>query len=184
MDSAVTPSGAEPVTTVVFRTVRAGREGDFEAAARAANRTVKDAVGHRGVDVLAPPPGQRLYTVLLRFDSVETLRRWQESPEYAALLETMAPLCEPQRETRALTGMEGWIAVPGRAPPPRWKSVVVSFLAAYPTIAFLQAVVLPRFDFLPSAAQGLVLGLLMCIALTYAVMPLLTRALARWLYPT
>ena len=183
MASAGTPSGAEPVTTVVFRTVRAGREEDFEEAARAANRTVTGAVGHRGVDVLAPPPGQRLYTVLLRFDSVENMRRWQESPEFAALLDAMAPLCEPQRETHALTGMEGWISVPGRAPPPRWKSVVVSFLAAYPTIAVLQAVVLPRFDFLPSFAQGVLLGLLMCIALTYAVMPLVSGALAKWLYP-
>ena len=57
MVGAGTPSGIAPVTTVVFRMVRSGRESDVEAAAREASRKVKNVVGHRGVDVVAPPPG-------------------------------------------------------------------------------------------------------------------------------
>ena len=176
----------EPVSNVIFRTVKPGRERELEALARQVNAQLRQFPGHVGVDVIAPPPGERMYAVIVRFDGVTNLKRWEDSPERASLVARIDPVCEPNSQTKGLTGMEGWIAIPGRtvAIPPRWKSVVVSFLAAYPAIALLQAFVLPHFRFLPGAAQGVLLGLLMCIALTYVLMPLLTRILAKWLYPS
>jgi antibiotic biosynthesis monooxygenase (ABM) superfamily enzyme len=187
MSTAVSSEGreGEPVSSVIFRTVKPGRARTFEELAREVNAQLRRFPGHLGVDVIAPPPGERMYAVIVRFDGVANLKRWKESPELATFVARVDPICEPDSVAKGLTGMEGWIAIPGRtvAAPPRWKSVIVSFLAAYPAIALLQALVLPHFGFLPGAAQGVLLGLLMCIALTYVLMPLLTRILAKWLYP-
>ncbi len=110
------PRNSGPVSNVIFRTVKAGRERDFETLAREANAQRKEFPGHVGVDVIAPPPGERPYAVIVRFDGGDNLNRWEESPERATLVAPVDPRCDPKTETKGLTG---WIAIPDVLSPPR-----------------------------------------------------------------
>jgi antibiotic biosynthesis monooxygenase (ABM) superfamily enzyme len=173
------------VTVVVTRTVRAGRESSYEAWIHGVAEAAHAFPGHLGLTVVRPRSGPRDYTLIFRFDTVEHLRDWQRSQvcdDWAARANAISERAKVQQ----LSGMETWFALPGGepfAPPPRWKMAVVSWLVAYPLIQGLNASLGPWLAPLPPVLRGAVLGLAMIVVMTYVAMPVVTRALARWLYP-
>jgi antibiotic biosynthesis monooxygenase (ABM) superfamily enzyme len=172
------------VTVLVTRTVREGREADYEAWAEGVAAVARRFPGHRGLNLVRPRDASRTYTLVFRFDSAAQLDAWESSPERHVWVARAKELCEDAR-VQHLTGMEGWFATPaaGLAPPPRWKMVAVSFGVAFPTMQALQAVLGPRLTALPGPVRGAVLGLAMVLFMTYVAMPAVTRHLAGWLYP-
>ncbi len=172
------------VTVLVTRTVKEGREADYEAWVTGVSAVASAFSGHRGVHVVRPRDGSRVYTLVFRFDSAAQLEAWEASPERRVWVERVEDLCTDTR-VQQLTGMEGWfeIPAPGLGPPPRWKMAVVTFGVAFPTIQTLQTLLLPLLDPLPVLARGAVLGLAMVLFLTYVAMPFVTRRLSAWLYP-
>jgi antibiotic biosynthesis monooxygenase (ABM) superfamily enzyme len=89
-------------------------------------------------------------------------------------------------DVQQLSGVEPWFALPGPGtfvPPPRWKMAIVSWLVAFPLIQALNASLGLWLAPLPALVRVAVSGLAMIVIMTYVAMPLLTRALARWLYP-
>lgn len=177
---AVDPS----VTVLVTRTVREGREADYEAWVEGVAAAARRFPGHRGLNLVRPRDDSRSYTLVFRFDTAAQLEAWETSPERLAWVERAAELCVDTRVQR-LTGMEGWFETPGAgAPaPPRWKMVAVSFGVAFPTMQALQLTLGPWLTPLPAPARGAVLGLGMVLFMTYVAMPAVTRRLAGWLYP-
>lgn len=175
------------VSIAVVRTVRPGREADYEEWLRRAISAARQFPGHLGADVLRPAPGERQYLLLFRFATVEQLLAWEQSEARRALIEEVAPLTEgPTQLTRA-TGMETWFTLPGGrtlVPPPRWKMALVTWIVAFPLIQALNLTLGRWLAPLPPLARGALTGLAMVVTMTYALMPLVTRTLARWLYPT
>lgn len=170
------------VTVLVTRTVREGREADYEAWVEGVAAVARRFPGHRGLNLVRPRDASRIYTLVFRFESAAQLDAWETSSERRAWVARAEALCEDTRVQR-LTGMEGWFESPGLAPPPRWKMVVVSFGVAFPTMQALQWGLGPRLTALPGPARGAVLGLGMVLFMTYVAMPAVTRRLAGWLYP-
>lgn len=173
------------VTVLVTRTVLEGREADYEAWVNGVSEVASAFPGHRGVHVVRPRDGSRVYTLVFRFDSASHLDAWEASPERRAWVERADALCSDTR-VQHLTGMEGWFEAPapGLAPPPRWKMVVVTFGVAFPTIQTLQVLLVPQLASFPALARGAVVGLAMVLFMTYVAMPFVTRRLSGWLYPT
>jgi antibiotic biosynthesis monooxygenase (ABM) superfamily enzyme len=176
---------ADPsVTVLVTRTVREGRERDYEAWAEGVAAVAREFPGHLGLHLVRPRDGSRRYTIVFRFDSAAHLDAWESSPERREWVNRAADFTLDSRVER-LTGMEGWFAAPGPglAPPPRWKMAIVSFAVAFPTMQSLQWLLGPSLVSLPAVLRGAVLGLLMVLFMTYVAMPAVTRRLAAWLYP-
>jgi uncharacterized protein len=67
------------------------------------------------------------------------------------------------------------------ARPPRYKLAVVTWVGAFPTITLLLWVLGPFTAHWPLVLRAFVLSGLMVFALTWLVLPLLTRGLAGWL---
>jgi len=178
----VTPDSS--VTVLVTRTVNEGREADYEAWVSGVSAVAGAPPGHRGVHLVRPRDGSRVYTLVFRFDSPQQLEAWESSPERRAWVERASGLSTDVR-VQQLTGLEGWFdpPAPGLGPPPRWKMVVVTFAVAFPTIQTLQAVLGRVLASLPVLARGALVGLSMVLFMTYVAMPLVTRRLAFWLYP-
>jgi len=178
-------AGLDPaVTVLVTRTVRAGREADYEAWARGVAEVASGFPGHRGLHLVRPRDGSRVYTLVFRFDTAEQLAAWESSSERRSWVERVGELCTDVR-VEQFTGLEGWFEAPspGVGSPPRWKMAVVTFGVAFPTIQTLQAVLGPRLAPLPGPVRGAVVGLAMVLFMTYVAMPFVTRRLAGWLYP-
>jgi uncharacterized protein len=69
------------------------------------------------------------------------------------------------------------------ATPPRHRVALLTWLGAYPVITGILALLGPTIVSWPLALRTLVLSVLMVVALTWLVMPGLTRLLGRWLAP-
>jgi antibiotic biosynthesis monooxygenase (ABM) superfamily enzyme len=97
-------------------------------------------------------------------------------------------LLEADRGLQQLTGLETWFKLPGSnvptmTPPPRWKMWLVSLVAVYPLVLAFQVLVVPRMARLPLPLRALVFPLVLLTLMTFVVMPMVTRALRRWLGP-
>ncbi|QDU18889.1 antibiotic biosynthesis monooxygenase [Urbifossiella limnaea] len=176
--------GDGPVTLVVHQRVRPGHEAAFEDWLRGITRAMQGFGGHPGFQVRRPTdPKQPEYLVLIRFDTLPDLEAWERSDARREWLERASPLLSHPWVRERHTGLEVWFTPPpGRAQPPRHKQVVVTAVAVYPLLLLTQLVVTPALTDWPVLARPLAVAALMVPAMTYLVMPLATRAFARWLY--
>jgi hypothetical protein len=135
--------------------------------------------------VLRPAGPGRPFVLIFRFATYAQLQAWEQSAERAAWLARSLPLRARDPEAQMVSGLEFWFTPPsGAAPPPRWKMVVVTCLALYPLANLLGPLWEPLLAGLsPWLATFLTIPATMLL-MTYAVMPLLTRLCAGWLYPS
>jgi antibiotic biosynthesis monooxygenase (ABM) superfamily enzyme len=181
------PAADDPVTVLYSRRVKPGREADFEAWARGIVAAARQFPGHLGASVL-DAPGSREYHILFTFADRRSLRAWLDSDERRRWLARVGELLEADRGLQQLTGLETWFKLPGSnvptmTPPPRWKMWLVSLVAVYPLVLAFQVLVVPRMARLPLPLRALVFPLVLLTLMTFVVMPMVTRALRRWLGP-
>lgn len=176
-----------PVTTMVSRRIRPGREADYEMWLKRAAKVARTFPGHQGVTFLGPqgpPPVQ--YLAIFTFDSSFHLQRWMASSERAALLKELAPMALDDGEIASLTGLEAWFVLPDRAvnqAPPRWKMALLTAAGVWPLLSlvtYLSAPVAGGWPVPLRIGASLLLGIPI---MTWVVMPALTRLCFRWLYP-
>ena len=185
------PDNQELVTLVVRTHIKPGRQEEYEVWLHGINEEVQRFKRFQGVTILRPESTGHAhpeYVAVVRFASYDDLRRWEASPEYAEWINRLQPLALEEVVFNNLTGMEGWFTLPGHkvgVPPPKYKMAVVGMFGASPfvlliiplLVAYLSAVV-------PPVLVSLILLLLMSSVMTWVTMPLTTRMLRRWLYPT
>jgi uncharacterized protein len=181
------PAADDPVTVLYSRRVKPGREADFEAWAWGIVAAARQFPGHLGASVL-DAPGSREYHILFSFADRRSLRAWLDSDERRRWLVRVGELLEADRGLQQLTGLETWFKLPGAnvptmTPPPRWKMWLVSLVAVYPLVLAFQVLVVPRMARLPLPLRALVFPLVLLTLMTFVVMPMVTRALRRWLGP-
>jgi antibiotic biosynthesis monooxygenase (ABM) superfamily enzyme len=173
----------EGVSVAVARTVKPGREGEYEAWLSRAIAAARAFPGHRGADVLRPEPGSRRYVLLFRYATLDQLMAWEASDERRRLVAEADSFTEGAADAQRIPGLVAWFTLPGGAlPPPRWKMAIVTWAVAFPLIQALNAALGPLLTSLHPLARGALTGAAMVLIMTYAAMPLVTRALARWLF--
>ncbi len=134
--------------------------------------------------------GDADWHMLYRFDSSQSLARWEESTERKRWLRSAADLVE-HRRTEYRTGIEGWfdeprsrdVDEPAPAPPPRWKQATVIWFAFFPTSLALAVLLGPLSASWHVVLRVLVSTLLATPWMTYFFLPLMTRTFSRWLAP-
>ena len=176
----------EGVTVVVRRRVKPGAEAEFEAAMQQFIRFALAFPGNRGIDVLRPDagtPGQ--YTVVDHFADRRARQGFKSSPDYKQWMQRLRELTESEPYIEEQGGLGGWFTPPSAsspAMPARIRMAAVTFLGVLPLTAGLPplaAWLLPSWH--PQAANVLVTAAIVA-ALTWVVMPLLTRLFAAWLF--
>ena len=176
----------QPITVVVRRRVKSGREAEFEAAMREFIGFALASPGHLDIHVIRPAGSEPAdYTVVDKFETAEARRVFRESPAYEAWMQRLKALTEGDPQIEEMGGLASWFTLPDRPhakPPPKYKMAFLTFLGVYPL-----ATVLSRFFAnLLSAWHPLLLGVVVNVAvvgmLAWVVMPLLTRLFAGWLF--
>lgn len=183
--SAPTPDSDGPVTVIVHRRVKPGTEKWFEEWLHGIIVEAKKFPGHLGVNVIRPPNAATGdYVLIFRFDTYAHLRAWEESPIRAEWASRAEEFTIGKLHMRRVTGLEYWFDAPGQAGTlPRHKMVLVTVLGIYPLLILLVPTLRSLLHGLPELIAGLVSALVLVGLMTYAVMPLLTRLLAPWLFP-
>jgi antibiotic biosynthesis monooxygenase (ABM) superfamily enzyme len=174
-----------PVAEVFTHLVRKERVADYLAWRRKAITAQAFYPGYLATEFFEPREGQEEWVDIVRYNSLEHLDAWQNSKPRADLLKELDSIVESRHEHR-VTGLEGWFALnraPGEliVPPPPWKQAFSVLFALYPTVmilAYLTNPFMKGWSLPVSMMIGNVLGV---IALTWLVMPWVTRWLSFWL---
>jgi antibiotic biosynthesis monooxygenase (ABM) superfamily enzyme len=181
-------TGDGPVTLVLTRHARPGAEAAFDDLLHRLAAAAIGFPGHLGVQVLRPEPGSGApYTIVVRFASQAELDTWTGSEVRRALLAEAERLTVDGLLVHRLSGMEGWVRLPGAnvvVPPPRWKVAAVTWVAILPVIEVLSALLIPSLTAWPWYARPVALTLVMIPLMTWVVMPAATRLARPFLYPS
>ncbi len=174
------------VTRIARRRALPGHEAAYEALVREMFRAMSRHPGFLGADLLPPDAPGGHYQVVVNFSDEEALARWDASADRAEVHARMRDHAEGEPEHRRLSGLEAWFepaVVPATMHPPRHRMALVTWLGIWPTASFFLWLVAPWLADLGLPFLGLTLvntGLI-TVAMTYLVMPRLTRVLRPFL---
>ncbi|MGC1927353.1 MAG: hypothetical protein WA667_00130 [Candidatus Nitrosopolaris sp.] len=120
--------------------------------------------------------------IIHRFTDKASLDAWENSE--ALKLREQVNKYSTRYYERA-TGLETWFTLPDLksiVAPPKWKMAIVTFIAAYS----ISALVTLFFTYLlqPPFLLNTIMTIILVVGLTYFAMPVLSRLLRRWLYPS
>jgi hypothetical protein len=175
------------VTAIISHVVRPGREQGYEEWFHGIAADARKFKGHLGVSTIRPPDhAHPEYVVILKFDRYDNLKTWLESDVRREWIERLHPLIEKPESIKTLTGLETWFSLPNKslkAPPPKYKMAIVTWLGVFVTLAIVSRLLTPILSSLPILLNQLITTGLVVTLLTYLIMPRLTQLFKRWLYP-
>jgi antibiotic biosynthesis monooxygenase (ABM) superfamily enzyme len=181
---------ADPVTVVITRRVKAGREADYEAWLQRLQADARGLSGYLGVTTQRPAPGTREYVSVLRFQTLGALREFERSELRAKYLAEVADFVEADAAWKELTGLEFWFTPPPGTvvpQPSRPRMALLMIAVVFTLVLVIGTAVNAAFARLPFATPyplRLLVTITIEVALmTWWLMPLLTRRLANWIYP-
>lgn len=179
----------EPVTVVVTRRVRPGREAAYEDWLRRLLAGAGALPGYLGAEVRRPPPDDKVckYTSVLRYDSVGNLRAFEESELRRRYLAEVVDYVEADATWQKLTGLELWFTPPRGTvvpQPTRWRMALVMIAVVYGLVVSIGRLVATVLGDVPASLRLLVTIAIEVVFMAYVLMPRLTRWLARWIYPS
>jgi antibiotic biosynthesis monooxygenase (ABM) superfamily enzyme len=177
----------ELITVVVSHLVRADREGAFRTFQQRMTDAERAFPGFRGAELLPPVPGvQEAWTALYRFDTSAHLDAWLQSTERAALLAASDEFGDFELH-RVSNPFGSWFSLSDQGAEAggaaTWKTALSVLVGLYPTTVLLTVGIS---ELWPGADlwQSLLLGNVLSVtALTWVVMPIVTRAMRFWLAP-
>lgn len=124
------------------------------------------------------------YVLIFRFSSYDALRGWNVSPEREALIGDLQRLTRGPGTLTQQPGLETWFTLPGAKsipPIPRWKMAVLTLLGIYPLALGLPLLLPGPLARLPLTLRTLIVSTVMICAMTWVVMPQITRLFQRWI---
>jgi uncharacterized protein len=180
------PSPDLPVTVDILQKVKPGCEAEFERVLTDLMVAAEAFAGHLGANVFRPVDRTNPeYRIVFKFDHLSNLQQWEGSQIRRKLLERIRRLTIGDSKWQTITGLETWFTLSAQGaivPPPRYKMLLITCLAAFPSgnaINFL-------FQFLPfqpPLLNSLLQTLVLLSLMTYVIMPRITRLFSGWLYP-
>lgn len=180
-----------PVTVVIRRRVKAGREAEYEAWLRRLQTDARTLPGYLGVTTQRPAAtGPREYVSAVRFESLAQLQAFETSALRQRHLAEVQPLVEGDAAWERLTGLEFWFsAPPGTVVPqpsrPRMALVMIGVVFGLVlTLGALIDVALALLGLsVPYPIRLLLTVAIEVVLMTWWLMPWITRRLAPWIYP-
>lgn len=175
-----------PVTIDVIQKVKPGCEAEFEQVLTDLIEAAKAFEGHLGANIFRPSDrASPEYRIVFKFNHLSNLRQWEESAMRRKLLERAKRLTVGDSKWHTLTGLETWFTLSTQqaiVPPPRYKMLIVTCLAAFPTINIINVLLQPL-KLLPPLLRTLIATIILLALMTYVIMPRMTKLFAGWLYP-
>ena len=184
----MTESLIEPITVAIERRIDPTRVLEATSWMQAGTDMAANFDGFLGSGWVRAGEGSDLWFMLYRFRDIETLEKWETSPQRTWWLDSGRPFAREVRVERR-TGIEGWFDTPSSvevisptgAVPPRWKQMVSIFLVFFPLSLLSNWALSPITGAWPLPLRVLVTVLLVTPVMTYVAMPFVTRALRPWL---
>jgi uncharacterized protein len=171
-----------PVTAVISSHVKPGQEAAYRRAHDLIAVEMAGTPGFLRSEMFDPaPPVQPETIVVFSFDTREHLDAWLESDRRQAVIAPLEPLIEGERVLNIVGGYAGWFPQADDRPIKVWKQSIAVLLGLFPIsllVTIVRNAVAPDLPLVPAVLVGNAIGVL---ALSYVLMPRITRWLADWL---
>ena len=177
----------ESVTVVVTRRVKRSRESDYEDWLRRLLEEAKSMKGYLGATVQKPAPGSTEYTSVFRFDTIDNLRKFEESELRSRYLREVVDYVDADAIWKKFTGLEFWFSPPKDAiipQPSRFRMALVMIAVIFGLVLSIGQVVGIVAAEVPSYIRLFVTISIEIFLMTYVLMPRITKLLAKWIYPS
>ena len=177
----------ESVTVVVTRKVKRGRESEYEDWLRRLLEESKSMKGYLGATIQKPAPGSTEYTSVFRFDTVDNLRKFEESQLRSRYLREVVDYVEADAIWKKFTGLEFWFSPPKGTvipQPSRFRMSLVMITVVFGLVLSIGQLVGMVAVEVPSYIRLFVTISIEIFLMTYVLMPRITRLLAKWIYPS
>lgn len=173
---------SEVVTAVMSQRIRPENVARFREAEANIAGTMGRFPGFLSFEHSPPVSGvQDDYVISFSFTSRLDLDRWLESESRQEVLALVEPFVEGERTLSVIGGFGGWFVAENEQPPRQWKQAVSVLIALFPTTVLLSLVQLEWFADVPWVPALFVSNVLGIAALTWLLMPRLTKWLQPWL---
>ncbi|MDP8999540.1 MAG: antibiotic biosynthesis monooxygenase [Myxococcota bacterium] len=183
-----TPNAFEGPATLIFRRkVKPGRAPAYREWVEGMQRASKDVIGFLGASTMRGDVEED-YISIVRFDTFENLRAWEESGLRREWIARLPPdTVDGDADVRRLEGLEFWFTAPPGvaapvAPSPHKMALILVVIvlalvsALTPVVRAVVGVDAPPF------ARSAVMVVLQVFLMTYVIMPRVTKLLAGWLF--
>jgi antibiotic biosynthesis monooxygenase (ABM) superfamily enzyme len=178
----------DSVTVVVSRRVKSGCESQYENWLKRLLEEAKSMKGYMGAAVQKPAPGTTEYTSVFRFDSVENLRKFEESEIRTRYLREVVDYVEADAIWKKFSGLEFWFSPPTGTivpQPSRFRMALVLIVVVYGLVISIGQLVSTLVgDIIPSYVRLFITISIEIFLMTFILMPRLTKLLAKWIYPS
>ena len=173
-----------PVTVLVQRRIKPGSEQRFEQLMKEFTDESIRQPGRLGINLIRAASDPSSYTVLDRFATEADRRKFTDSPAYATWMKRLDDVSEVTPVIEEHEGLALWFTLPGSPArkPVKIRMAAVTLLGVYPLSALLPPLVMPFAAGWPLPARQLVVASLIVAALTWVVLPALTKMFHRWLF--
>ncbi len=176
-------------TVVITHRVREDKHPEYEQWLGEIAPRCKASPGCLDWQIVRPIPDlTETFTVVIRFDTVDHLKQWMESPERARLIDQVRPLLVTGDDFFISSGLDFWFTPTGAKAriPVRWKQYLLTWSAIYPLALGVPALVVPALEGVgapnsQSLTTLIVTGVVVFL-MVYLVMPRYTRLVQRWLF--
>lgn len=172
------------VIAVITRNIKPGHEKDYDDWLRRYMILENKIPGYLGTTIIAPGGNtSSVRYIVNRFSDKVSMDTWESSAEALKLIEE-ANNYSTIHYTSA-TGLETWFSVPDLkaiVPPPKWKMAIVAFIGAF-CISSIARYILGLLGLSPLLTNVL-MNIILVLGLTYLMMPILSKLLRPWLYPS
>jgi hypothetical protein len=179
---------SEPVTVIVRRRVKLGREADYEAWLKRLTETVAQHFkGYLGAEFHRPAQVGGEYRSVFRFDSVASLEAFEQSDVRASMLQEGAEFFAADAAWERMTGLEFWFDPPAgtKVPQPSPHRMALVLIAmVFCLVLALNLGLGPFMTGWPLPLRVLVTVCIQVGLMTYIIMPKLTPRIARFIYPS
>ena len=176
---------SDPVVVTILRTVKTGRETEFENEIQTFfDESESDP--HTNGQFLIRPIGsaKNQFGILRSFDNESEMRAFYRSDNFARWNERVQPLVDGEPVRQRLHGLEAFFPTESDSHPPKWKMSIVTWMGVYPAVllwSWLLGEMLSPLGMLFSTA---IVTAIVVVTLSWAFMPVLVGLFHSWLHKT
>ncbi|CAN5476481.1 antibiotic biosynthesis monooxygenase [soil metagenome] len=176
-------------SVVITHHVMDGKQQAYENWLDEIGQFSKKSTGYIDLQIIYPILGLTyVYTVIIRFDTIDNLKNWMESSNRKKLIEKAAPLFAKNDQYRIKTGLDFLFTAEdeGNKVPVRWKQYLATWSAIYPLSILVPLCLLPLLRWLNvwqnHYVDSFIISGIIVLLMVYLVMPNYTKLIKKWLY--
>ena len=174
---------------VITHHILDGKQKEYEKWLDEIVPVSKHSEGFIDLQIVRPIPKLTfVYTVIIRFDTIDHLKSWMESPARERLIEKASPFFRKNDRYQIKSGLDFLFNAEneGNRVPVRWKQYLVTWSAIYPLSLIIPLLLLPLLRsinipvnhyFDPFINSGVIV-----LLMVYLVMPNYTKLIKKWLF--